>query len=425
MSYHIILNYFFGLKKNKLPKTAKDIFKLGFKDWFIYNATIQFYKITGLWKYPVKAIGDLEMMTTIDKIYWLYKTINPISRAYKNAGIEKYFRSQKNTACILPEEFSVQNELTLSAVGDLMPHEYLPNSKDTLYKEVEEVIFGKDMVIANLECCISSAAGEQLTFGKKAGPILSYDEATFNIIKGVKSRQYDFMATACNHSLDLGVEGTESTIRALKKEGIAFNGINATCEDSFKATIVEKKGLRIGVLCFTFGLNAFRPPKEEPYLINKLNLNDDVAKIDFSQITKQVQFCRNNEVDFIIAQLHWGYEHELYPRPEQIKTAHHLAEMGIDCIIGHHPHVVQPVEYYRTVRDGNRVVPVYYSLGNLVNPFSAPYLTLSYVAGIDLVKGIYNGEIKTYIRNAGVTEIIQSANMETETVCLRLKSSTA
>jgi poly-gamma-glutamate synthesis protein (capsule biosynthesis protein) len=412
------------LKKTKLPGTAKDIFKLNYKDWIIFNAAVWFYKITGLWKFPVQASGDLETMTIFDKIYWLYKTINPISRAYRNAGIEEYFQTQKNTLCILPEEFFVQNDLTLSAVGDLMPHAYLLNSKDILYNEVEETIFGKDIRMANLECCISAASGGELTFGKRAGPTLFYDTAVFNIIKGSRDRQYDFMATACNHSMDLGVEGVQTTSAMLKEAGISSHGINTVYEDSLKAAIIEKKGIKIGFVCFTFGLNAIKPPNEKPYLINRLNLNDDVTKIDFLQIAKQIRFCRDNEVDFIVAQLHWGYENEFYPRPEQIKVAHHLAEMGIDCIIGHHPHVVQPMEYYRAARDSNRIVPIFYSLGNLINPFSATYLTLSYVAAIDLVKGMYKGHIKTYIRDASVTEIVQCADIETETVCLRHKNNT-
>jgi hypothetical protein len=407
------------LKKNILPRTAKDIFKLNFRDKLIYNVAIWFYKITGLWKHPIQASGDLETMTTLDKIYWLYKTINPIRKSYRNSGIEDIFNAKENTLVSLPQNFSVQNELTLSAVGDLMPHEYLLHSKDTLYNEVWGSIFEKDIKLANLESCITAERSEKLTFGKKAGPILSYDETTFNIIKGIQGRHYDFMATACNHSLDLGIEGVESTIKILKKENIAYNGINATFEDSCKATIIAKKGFRIGILCFTFGLNACKPPKEKPYLINRLNLNDDVTNIDFSQIAKQIKYCQQNEVDFIIAQLHWGYEHELFPRPQQIKVAHQLAEMGIDCIIGHHPHVVQPVEYYQTYRDSNRIVPVFYSLGNLINPFSASYLTLSYMADVILAKGVFDGEGKTYIKHADVVEIVQTIDTKAKTICLK------
>jgi poly-gamma-glutamate synthesis protein (capsule biosynthesis protein) len=62
-------------------------------------------------------------------------------------------------------------------------------------------------------------------------------------------------------------------------------------------------------------------------------------------------------VDFIVVQLHWGMEFEMYPRPEQLEVAHHIAELGADAIIGHHPHVLQPVEVYHGK-------PILYSLGN-------------------------------------------------------------
>lgn len=121
-----------------------------------------------------------------------------------------------------------------------------------------------------------------------------------------------------------------------------------------------------------------------------------------------------------IAHLHWGMEHEFYPRVAQVELARHLAELGFDVILGHHPHVVQPMECYRTRRDPDRVVPIYYSLGNLVNPFSAPYLCRSFVARITLAKGTRpDGALRTYVREARTIEIVQEADVEGETLRLR------
>jgi poly-gamma-glutamate synthesis protein (capsule biosynthesis protein) len=82
--------------------------------------------------------------------------------------------------------------------------------------------------------------------------------------------------------------------------------------------------------------------------------------------------------------------------PEQVELAHELAERGVDAIIGHHPHVIQPMELYTTKRDKNRMVPIYYSLGNLINAFSAEELCQSAVAKLSLSKGKYNDETRTY-----------------------------
>lgn len=405
------------MKSTKLPETAKDIFKLSLKDRVIFYIVIIFYKITGRWKYPVACSGDLETMTRFDKIYWRYKAVSPVKKAYKNSGLESFFANQHYSFSLA--DFNIQTQITISSVGDLMPHSYLLNSGSTLYANIHETIFGKDISMANLECVISPGPGEQLVFSKKTNPLLSYDPNTFKIVKGFNNRQYDFMATACNHSLDLGLPGIKSTVEVLKESGIAFNGVNLTPEDPFKATLIEKNGIRVGIICYTFGTNGLKSAPDIPYLVNQLDLNDVSGAIDFSQLEQQIDYCRHHKVDFIIIQLHWGYEFEFYPRPWQIDTAHHIAEMGVDCIIGHHPHVMQPLEYYRTKRDVNRIVPIYYSLGNLVNPFSAKYLTLSQIAEIKLIKGIVNGEqAKTFVQHAGNIHIRQSVDRKNKTISL-------
>jgi poly-gamma-glutamate synthesis protein (capsule biosynthesis protein) len=148
-----------------------------------------------------------------------------------------------------------------------------------------------------------------------------------------------------------------------------------------------------------------------------------VSDIDFSQFLHQIQFCRDHNTDLIIAQLHWGMEHEYYPRPEQVEVAHHLAEMGVDIVVGHHPHLVQPMECYRTRRDPDRLVPIFYSLGNLVTPFSHPDFRRSAVARVIATKGTTpDGKTRTYIRKADVTEVFLQIDETNRTLRLRAKS---
>lgn len=97
-----------------------------------------------------------------------------------------------------------------------------------------------------------------------------------------------------------------------------------------------------------------------------------VEAADLDQLTRQIEHARGAGVDFLVGSPPLGLEHELYPIPEQLELAHHLAELGVDAVLGHHPHVLQPMELYRTRRDPRRLVPIYYSLGNLINPFTAP-----------------------------------------------------
>ena len=95
-----------------------------------------------------------------------------------------------------------------------------------------------------------------------------------------------------------------------------------------------------------------------------------------------------------------------------------LAERGVDAILGHHSHVVQPMESYRTRRDPDRVVPIYYSLGNLVNPCSAPFMCRSAVARLALAKGTLAGATRTYVEHAALHEVDQRVDLARRVITL-------
>jgi len=395
----------------RLPWTAKDVFALAPKEWAIFNGAIAFARATGLWRYPIETSGDLETMTEKDKIYWLYKARFPTRKAVRGSGLEDFFRGHEAFRWELPPGFVSSGELTVSAVGDLMDHPFLPNSSDYLYEDVADEIFGADLSMANLECVVHSEGTGSFTIRSTEAPPLYYRAANFRAASGTRESRYSFMATACNHSLDCGEAGVASTIRALRAEGIAFHGMNEEEQDAVQATVVERKGFKIGLLSQTFGLNAKRPPTDKPWLVNRMHLNGKVGEIDFGPIERQLRWCRDHAVDAVVAQLHWGLEHEYFPRPAQLEVAHHLAELGCDVVLGHHPHVVQPMECYRTRRDPDRVVPIYYSLGNLLTPFLHPAFRHSHVARITLAKGATKeGVTRTYVANAGAVLVRQEVD---------------
>jgi poly-gamma-glutamate synthesis protein (capsule biosynthesis protein) len=358
-------------------------------------------------------------MNRRDLIYWLYKAEFPIERAAKNSGLESFFERQASVSWGLPLGFKTISELQLSAVGDLMDHPYLPNSAGFLYDDVSDTIFGADISMANLECVIYPQGSGSFAIRTTEAPPLYYNFASFSAAKGFQELKYTFMATANNHSLDCGEVGVESTIHTLRAEGIGFNGMNESEPNAYSATVVEKNGFRLGFVSYTFGLNAKKPPTEKPWIINRAHLNGKLREIDFDKFARQIQSCRQKKVDTVVAHLHWGLEHEYYPRPDQLEVAHHLAEMGFDIVIGHHPHLIQPMELYRTKRDPDRVVPIYYSLGNLVNPFSHPAFRHGGVARIKLAKGVsQNGSTCTYVKEADKVEVFQEIDEKHERIHL-------
>lgn len=390
-----------------LPRHPRDLARFSLGQALAYNGVIALCELTGLWRHPAALSGDLESMGFLDKAYWLFKSARPVRRAARGSGLEEFFSRHEPPETFLPEDFTPGVELSLSAVGDLMIHPYLARSSRSLYREVADLVFDADIAMGNLEFVVLDRS-IPFDLDLAAGPAPAFDPAAFHAVGGGEMWTYDFLSAACNHSLDFGEAGVASTIAALRARGVAFHGLNESESDADRAAVLERRGVRIGVVSHTFGLNARRPPANRPSIVNRIRLNDPVARIDFSPLERQLRHCAAAGVDFVVAQLHWGMEFELYPRPEQIEVAHHIADLGVDAIIGHHPHVPQPVEYYRTARDPDRVVPIYYSLGNLTNPFLASHLCRSGVARIHLVKGARgDGSRRTYVQRAGMSAVEQ------------------
>ncbi|MDP1825596.1 MAG: CapA family protein [Archangium sp.] len=390
----------------ELPREPRELARFGWRQALAYDGVGALARLVGAWRAPSpRRSGDLASMQFLDFAYWFHKSTHPIRTAEAGSGLEAFFAAQR-FKWAPPDDLSPVAELTLSSAGDLMSHAYLARSGDSLYREVSDLLFGADISMANLECVVMKDPAP-LHIDVEKGPPLAFDHDAFRASAG----RFDFLATACNHSLDFGAEGVDSTIAALLASGKAFNGVNRCAADASRATIVERRGVRLGVLAHTFGLNGHRPQRVG--IVNHSRLNE--RGVDLTLFEQQLAHCREVAVDFVIAHLHWGFEFEYFPRLTQLELAHRLAELGVDAIFGHHPHVVQPVEYYRTKRDPHRVVPIFYSLGNLITPFSIDYMRRSGVARIELVKG----RTKTYVRAAGLVEVEQQVDAERKELVLR------
>ncbi|HKK47521.1 MAG TPA: CapA family protein [Alkalispirochaeta sp.] len=386
----------------------------------IYAIALRIIALTGVWKYPIRANGDFAEMKLRDILYWLHKAEHHVVHPPRGSNLQSYFDQQPDVDWSLPERFEIEHELSLAAVGDLMDHEYLPRSTG-LYRHVGEEIFGADLPMANLECVVVDQSSETPRFDGASAPQLEIDPRSLDVLVGHEGSSYAFLSTAGNHSLDCGAPGVRSTAEALRSRGIAFHGTNETAEEARHARLVEKHGITVAVLSHTFGLNGYAPPPDRPWMVNRMRLNGSLDQLDFSLIDQQISHARSAGADFVIAQLHWGMEFEHYPRPRQLDVAHELAERGVDAIFGHHPHVIQPFEYYRTRRDPSRVVPIYYSLGNLTNPFLDPRLCRSLLARIDLAKGrTAEGRAITYVRRTRTDTIMQSVDMTTRRIELQM-----
>jgi len=405
-----------------LPQTAFDVFRFSLWEKFVYLIPLKFLWLFEFFPFFVNASGDLEKMKYMDKLYWLYKTRSPIVKIpdCQKKRVELLLKEGGQFSQRIPADFTVQSKLTIKSAGDLINHQFLLKSGNVLYHDVKELLFDADLKMANLECVVISRNSKR-EFTTKSGPLLSYSPDLFKIVKGHENVNFDYLSAACNHSLDFGIDGVIDTATHLKLQNILFGGIYPDESNPLGFEIINKNNIKLGIICYTFGLNGNKPPGNKSNIVNFLNLNDPVEKINFSIIKKKIHTLKSKHVDFIMMHLHWGMEHEFYPTINQINVAHYLCEMGVDAIIGHHPHVIQPVEYYTTSRDPERVAPIFYSLGNLINPFSHEFLRVSFIAEIVLTKLVRedNGERKTYVTKVMASPVIQNIDSVNGQISLR------
>ena len=179
----------------------------------------------------------------------------------------------------------------------------------------------------------------------------------------------------------------------------------------FTAPVFGTKTLSFWIISATYGLNGKPLPRGREFAVNVVKFHpggerSESAELDLLQ--QQMADCRQKNCDFIIASLHWGYEYEFFPRLHQQEIAHQLAEEGVDLIVSHHPHVIQPLEYYRPRRGTSRVVPIAYSLGNLTSSFSAPHLVLSGVLNVTIAKGTAGEKECALVEEAAVFPVVQT-----------------
>jgi poly-gamma-glutamate synthesis protein (capsule biosynthesis protein) len=408
----------------RLPSTPLDALNISPVLGAVVKTIHFFADIFGFWRSPSeKAAADFEDMSLLDKIYWGYKSKKPVRRSHKNLN-KRSMSGHRNIAIEPPTGFEEKQTLTFAAVGDLIKVEGLEHSQDLLYKDIEDLVFSRDVIYGNLESQLTRQELSSYTFSDKEAPPLCCSMDQYQALRRHNGRSLDLFHTATNHTMDMGTEGFDTTLEQLAADGILDLGTNRTPDERSRCRVLEKNGLKLGFVSATYGLNGKPLPEGRDYAVNVVKFHPGGERTKPGELTlllEQIDDCRENKCDFIIASLHWGYEYEFFPRPHQQEMAHQLAELGVDLIVAHHPHVIQPLELYRPERDPSRVVPIAYSLGNLTSSFSAPHLVLSGVLNVVIAKGTAGGEECTVVQGARVIPVVQTEDVVDGNDVLRIK----
>ncbi len=240
-------------------------------------------------------------------------------------------------------------------------------------------------VLSKIEAADISFINQETVMAGEGYPIKYYP--TFNSPQDlgydVVEMGFDVVNIATNHMLDMGAGGLENTIAFWKHMDCFMIGGYENEEDFNTVRIYEKDGIKIAFLSFTYATNGISKPASSKLVIPYIDDEDIVSQIESAK----------QQADLIFVSIHWGNEGAFKPSDEQKRVAQLIADSGADAIIGHHPHVIQPVDWL-TGKDGNKTLCVY-SLGNFVAEQAYDYNMVGGIIEFDIVSE--NGE--AYIEN--------------------------
>ncbi|WP_248344730.1 CapA family protein [Anaeromyxobacter paludicola] len=249
-------------------------------------------------------------------------------------------------------------EATIGAVGDVLMHAAVKETAAAhggdygfLWAPVADLLRSNDLTFANLETPVAPRTGtgaRSFVFNAPPAAVRALGAA------GVK-----LVSVANNHIFDQGRDGFLETVAELDRLGMPFVGAGPAPHEA-GPRLVELNGLRVAFLGFAQFFNQSGndcPARREGPCVKASLLDPERAVAAVREAAARS--------DAVVVSIHWGVEYTGQPREAEVALAHRLADAGALVVLGHHPHVLQPLELYR--REDGRVAAIAYSLGNFVS----------------------------------------------------------
>lgn len=385
----------------------------------VIKTVVKLAETFGFWRSPMKGSATAtEEMSALDNLYWIYKSRNPIERA-EWAGRLSLDTDLSRIAP--PAGFQPETSLTLGACGDILRSRGIDASKDILFEKIAPLLFDQDIAYANFESPVTTQPLVEEVIGDAGPPTECCAPEQFDILAAHRGKRFTVLNTTNNHMFDMGSEGVQTTLETLARNGIMASGTNASPDSYGRAQILTVNGIRLGLVTDCFGLNGHAVPEADRFRIHVSKLLSKHAPPDTALLRRQIDDCKAQDCDFILASIHWGHEFELFPRQVQVETARALVEYGADSILCHHPHVIQPIEVYRPRRAPDRQALIAYSLGSLTWGFMAPHIVLSTILNLTLTKGTLGGRPATLLARATATPVFRTYVEEAGTPVTRIE----
>ncbi|MBR2040726.1 MAG: CapA family protein [Clostridia bacterium] len=267
---------------------------------------------------------------------------------------------------------------TVLSTGDIMVHSpqlngaFIPSSGvydfSAFFKETAPFFKKADLSIGNLEVTFGGNEGREYT----GYPMFNTPDS---LADAIKASGLNLLLTSNNHSYDTGLSGLKRTVQVLKQKGIDYTGTREfETEPVYK--IKKINNINIGIINYTYETSPANPTAGRKYLNGSVisaeanNLINTFSYNNINAFYNDIQInlgkMKDEGAEFLVVYIHWGNEYQTSPNTHQKSIAQNLCNMGVDIIIGSHPHVIQPVELI-TSEDSSHTAICLYSTGNAVS----------------------------------------------------------
>lgn len=289
---------------------------------------------------------------------------------------EKLFNTKHITRDSFVEGKTYEESITIAAIGDILIHDTVFEDARTtdsfdfkpMLAPVKEALMKPDILLANQETILGG-----IELGLSGYP-------TFNspreVGEALMDAGVDIVSTANNHTLDKGEKGVQSSMSYMTEVGLPYVGSFKDQEDKQRLRILNHSGINIAYLSYTYGTNGIPVPEGKDFLVN---LIDKAAMKEEIHRAKEVS-------DVVVMSIHWGNEYQRFPDTIQQELAQFIVDEGVDVVFGHHPHVLQPMEWLKA-QDGRQAL-VIYSLGNFLSGQMWDYKDIGGMASVDIIKQV-------------------------------------
>lgn len=280
-----------------------------------------------------------------------------------------------------PQEEAEPSVVRFMAAGDNLIHDNIYKQAanrtggngfdfDPPYQYVVPLFEGADLSFINQETIIAESVYELSGY-----PLFNSPEAVGDKLADMG---FDIVCMANNHMFDMGEKGLIAALdywEGKADEGILPIGVWRNEQDMQKPITYEKNGITFGFVPITEHTNGLKLPKDTDLRF--------IRSDEYELMEQQVKLARENS-DFVVVSIHWGTENSTETNDNQLYLAQLFADWGVDLVLGHHSHTLQPMEW-RTGRSGNKTLVVY-SLGNFISSMLDPQNMLGGILDIEITK---------------------------------------